>query len=57
MKWLEMSYNKYKHKRYRIRLQEEKGLRILEDTSDCQQVRCEDKEIQLREIIRVQSGC
>lgn len=48
-----MSYNKYKHKRYRIRLQEEKELRILEDTSDCQQVWCEDKEIQLREIIRV----
>ena len=52
MKWLEMSYNKYKHKKYRIRLQEEeKELWILEDTSDGQQ------EIQLREIIRVQSRC
>lgn len=55
MKWLEMSYNKYKHKRYRVRLQdEEKELRVLEDTSDNQQVWCEDKEIQLREVIRIQ---
>lgn len=58
MKWLEMSYNKYKHKKYRIRLQEEeKELWILEDTSDGQQIWCEDQEIQLREIIRVQSRC
>ena len=50
-----MSYNKYKHKRYRVRLQdEEKELRVLEDTSDNQQVWCEDKEIQLREVIRIQ---
>lgn len=55
MKWLEMSYNKYKHKRYRVRLQDEKKeLRVLEDTSDDQQVWCEDKEIQLREVIRIQ---
>lgn len=53
-----MSYNKYKHKKYRIRLQEEeKELGILEDTSDGQQIWCEDQEIQLREIIRVQSRC
>lgn len=58
MKWLEMSYNKYKHKKYRIRLQEEeKELGILEDTSDGRQIWCEDQEIQLREIIRVQSRC
>lgn len=58
MKWLEMSYNKYKHKKYRIRLQEEeKELGISEDTSDGQQIWCEDQEIQLREIIRVQSRC
>lgn len=58
MEWLEMSYNKYKHKKYRIRLQEEeKELGILEDTSDGQQIWCEDQEIQLREIIRVQSRC
>lgn len=58
MKWLEMSYNKYKHKKYRIRLQEEeKELGILEDTNDGQQIWCEDQEIQLREIIRVQSRC
>ena len=56
MKWLEMSYNKYKHKKYRVRLQEEeKELGILEDTNDGQQIWCEDQEIQLREIIRVQS--
>ncbi len=54
MKWLEMSYSKYKHKGYRVRLQEEKELRVLEDTSDDQQVWCEDKEIQLREVIRIQ---
>lgn len=54
MKWLEMSYSKYKHKEYRIRLQEEKELRVLEDTSDDQQVWCEDKKIQLREVIRIQ---
>lgn len=58
MKWLEMSYNKYKHKKYRVRLQEEeKELGILEDTNDGQQIWCEDQEIQLREIIRVQSRC
>lgn len=58
MKWLEMSYNKYKHKKYRIRLQEEeKELGILEGASDGQQIWCEDQEIQLREIIRVQSRC
>lgn len=49
-----MSYSKYKHKGYRVRLQEEKELRVLEDTSDDQQVWCEDKEIQLREVIRIQ---
>ena len=53
-----MSYNKYKHKKYRVRLQEEeKELGILEDTNDGQQIWCEDQEIQLREIIRVQSRC
>lgn len=58
MKWLEMSYNKYKHKKYRVRLQEEeKELGILEDTNDGQQIWCEDQEIQRREIIRVQSRC
>ena len=58
MKWLEMSYNKYKHKKYRVRLQEEeKELGILEDTSDGQQIWGENPEIQLREIIRVQSRC
>lgn len=58
MKWLEMSYNKYKHKKYRVRLQEEeKELGILEDTNDGQQIWCEDQEVQLREIIRVQSRC